>query len=260
MTEYYYLATSLPALQIGVPPEIDFQELMTLLKENLTEVDYKRTLRLRWLYDIANIKAFWTGEPLDHWGTLDKNELEEVLITRENYLPDFIYEFLADYETLDERLKNFTKLFASYFNKLITRGHGFSKQYAQFERNLRLTLTAFRARQLGRNLEKEFQFEDPNDEIIAQLLAQKDAKTFEPPAGFENLKPILEEFYDSPMDLQKALYEYRFNKLEEIVNFDTFSIDRILTYLLEYIMVDKWNQLDKKNGVAIVDHIVKELS
>lgn len=260
MAQYYFLGTALPALQIGVPPEIDYQELMTLLKDNLTDVDFKRTIRLRWLYDIANMKAFWTGEPFDRWGNLDKNELEEVLITRENYLPDFVYSYLEEYETKEERLQNYSRLYSSYFHEMINRTHGFQRQYALFERGMRLTLTAFRARQLGRSLEKELQYEDPDDEIVAQLLAQKDAKTFEPPAGFENLKPILEEFYNSPMDLQKALYEYRFNKLEEIVDLDSFSIDRILTYLLEYIMVDKWNQLDKNKGVAIVDNIVKELS
>jgi hypothetical protein len=259
MTKYYFLATALPALQIGVPPEIDFQELLTLLKENLTEADYRKTLWLRWVYDIYNIRAFWTGEPLDYWGTLDKNELEEALITGEN-LPSFISDYLQEYETKEERLKNFTMLFVKFYERMASKNIGFLHWYALFERNLLLTLTAFRARQLGRNLETELQYEDPEDETVAQLLAQKDAKTFEPPVEFEDLKPILEECYTKPMDLQKALYEYQFNKLEEFVGLDPFSIDRILVYFLEYIMVDKWGHLDKEKGIEIVDKIVKEIT
>lgn len=260
MTEYYYLGTALPALRIGDSPEINFQEFQTLLQDNLTDADYKKTQHIRWLYDIYNIRAFWTEEPLDHWGNLDKNALEDALITREGPLPEFVFDYLQEYETLEERLKNFPSLFIRFFEKMAAKTSGFRQKYAIFERNLRLALTAFRARQLGRSLEKELQYENPEEEVVAQLLAQKDAKTFEPPIGFEDLKPILEDYYSSPMELQKALYEYRFNKLEEFVGLDSFSIDRILLYLVEYIMVDKWMQLDRKKGVEIVDTIVKEIT
>lgn len=260
MTKYYYLGTALPALQIGVVPEIDVKELLTLLKENLTPNDYKKTQQIRSLYDIYNIRAFWTGKPLDYWGNLSKIELEDVLVAREGPLPDFVFDYLQEYETLEERLEYFPSLFVKFFEEAAAHTYGFQHDYALFERNLRLTLTAFRAKQLGRNLEKELQYENPDEEIIAQLLAQKDAKTFEPPAGFEDLKPILEEFYAYPMQLQKAMYEYRFKKLEEYIGLESFSTDRIMLYFVKYIMVDKWLQLDKKKGVEIVDTIVKELS
>lgn len=260
MTQYYFLATILPALQIGVPPEIDSQELLNLLKINLSVSDYGKVERLLGLYDIYNIRAFWTGEPLDQWGTLDKNALEEALIVREGPLPPFVFEYLQDHENQEDRLKDFPILFVKFFENLASTTQGFEREYALFERNLRLTLAAFRAKQLGRNLEKELQYEDPNDEVVAQLLAQKDAKTFEPPVDFQDLKPILEEHYSSPMELQKAMCEYRFKKLEEYVGLDSFSIDRVLVYVLEYVMADKWIQLDRKKGVEIVDTIVKEVT
>lgn len=259
MTQYYFLATILPALQIGLPPEIDFNELHALLQDNLSAADYRKVERLRFLYDLYNIRAFWTDEPFDHWGLLDKKELEEALAIHEGPLPKFIYSYLQDHESQEARLRYFPSLFVKFFEEMARITNGFEQKYAQFERNLRLTLVAFRAKQLGRSLERELQYEDPNDEIIAQLLAQKDAQTFEPPIGFEDLKPILEEYYSSPMELQKAMYEYRFIKLEEFVGLDTFSIDRILLYIVEYIMVDKWIQLDRKKGVEIVDKIVKEV-
>lgn len=260
MTQYYFLATVLPALQIGLPPEIDFYEFHTLLKDNLTAADYRKVRRLLWLYDLYNIRAFWTGEPLDRWGTLDKNELEEALIIPNGPLPKFIFSYLQEHENQEERLQHFPSLFVKFFEEMARTTEGFERKYALFERNLRLSLVAFRAKQLGRSLEREFQYEDPDDEVIAQLLAQKDAPAFEPPAGFEDLKPILEKYYSSPMELQKAMYEYRFNKLEEFVGLSAFSIDRILLYLVEYIMVDKWIQLDRKKGIEIVDTIVKEVT
>lgn len=258
---YYYLTTVLPQLQLGFPPDIDFTEFNTLLRENLTVNDYKKTIWIRRFYDILNIRALWTGEPLDHWGNLDQNQLEEALISRDTDLfPSYVFDFLDEHETLDQRLKFFPLLINKYYEIEAKRSTGFLHKFFVFERKLRLTLTAYRARQLNRDLNAEFQFEDPEEDIIAQLLAQKDAKQFEPPPEFEDLKPILEENYTKPLELALALAEYRIKKIEEMLGMDIFSIDRILGYLLQYHMVDKWMHFDKKKGLEIADNIVKGVS
>ncbi len=259
MTKYYFLATALPALQIGVPPEIDFQELVNLLKDNLTSSDAEKVKWIRRVYDLQNIRNFWKNEPFEHWGNLDPNELEEALLTREGDLPKYVFDFLEQYGTLEERLQYFPELLTQYFELMEKKTSGFLRSYAQFELNLRLALTAFRARQLGRDLTKELQFQDPEKDIIVQLLAQKTAKVFEPPAGFDDLKPLLEKHYHTPYDLFKALVEYRFSKYETFVGMDVFSMDYILLYLVEYILVDRWMRLDKEQGLEIVDSIVKDI-
>lgn len=258
-TNYYFLATALPALKMTVPPEINFSEFMTLLNENLSDADMEKIRTVRLFYDIENIRAFWKGEVLDYWGNLDINELEEALVEREGKeLPDYVYEFLDNYESLEQRLKFFPQLVGRYFKHQISQTKGFQKRYFIFERDLRLTLVGYRARQLHKNLLTELQFEDPEDPVVAQLLAQKDAKTFESPLGFEGVGQILERSYTSPLELHQALYEYRFNRIDEMLEFDMFSIDRIMGYFVQYLMVDKWFLLDRKKGIEIVDSIVKE--
>jgi Protein of unknown function (DUF2764) len=259
MKNYYFLAISLPTLEIGLPPEKDRYELERLLKDNLSPSDFNKVIRLRSFYDILNIYAFWTGEKFDYWGNMDENQLEEELLTQElGLFPTYVVTYLSEYESREDRLKHFPQLLKQYFTETIAHTTGFLKWYAEFERNIRLVLTGFRARQLHRNLSAELQYEDPEEPIIAQLLAQKEAKSFEPPAGFEDLKAILERNYKAPMELQKALMEYRFNAIEERLTFDPFSIDRILSYLVQYMMVDKWMQYDKEEGIAILDTMERE--
>ncbi len=260
MTKYYFLATALPALEIGKAPDIGFNELELLLKENLTEYDYQKVRLLRGLYDINNLRAFWNKEPFDKWGNLNQNTLEEVLLTKEALLPPYIFDFLNEYETREKKIEHFPSLTTLYFDKMQQESLGFLKKYATFERNLRLTLTAFRARQLKRDLAKELYYHDPQEEIVAQLLAQKDSKTFEPPVGFEELKPLIEQYYQKPIELEKALVEYRLEKLDEMASPDVFSIDHILLYVIRYIFVDKWIQLDKEKGIEIIDLIVKDIT
>jgi hypothetical protein len=61
------------------------------------------------------------------------------------------------------------------------------------------------------------------------------------------------------MALQKALDQYRFDMVENLVDMaDTFSIERILAYLVQYMIVEKWSELDKDKGIQIVDTIIRE--
>ncbi|MCE5318234.1 MAG: DUF2764 domain-containing protein, partial [Parachlamydia sp.] len=177
MRNYYFLATSLPKLEIGLVPEIGLPELETLLKENLSMGDMEQVIRLRKFYDVLNIRAYWTGTPFDYWGNLDPAEMEEELLTQEyGVFPRYLGTFLNEYESREERLKHFPQLLKQYFDAAVADSTGFMKWYLKFERDMRLTLVAFRARKLNRNLSAELQYEDPEEDIIAQLLAQKDAK------------------------------------------------------------------------------------
>lgn len=261
MRQYYYLAISLPKLEIGRVPDIDLPELETLLKENLTPSDMEYVVRLRKFYDVLNIRAYWTGTPFDYWGNLDAAELEEELLTQEfGVFPLLLGDYLKEHESREERLKHFPQLLKKYFEAAVKESTGFMKRYLKFERDLRLTLVGFRARKLNRNLSAELQYEDPEEDIIAQLLAQKDAKNFEPPLEFEDLKLILDKYYNEPLELNKALTQYRFNKVEERFANDPFSIDRVLGYIVQYMLVDKWLHYDQEKGMEIIKQIEQETS
>lgn len=257
MTQYYFVSTSLPALTLGEKPEISWDQLEELLINNLTNSDYVKTQVLRRYFDLLNIRAFLKGEALDPFGNLDKNQIEEMLVGDGVPLPHYIKDYFERYETKGDRLLYFPKLIATFFQEEVIINKGFLEEYLEFERKLRLVLTAYRAKQMNRNLLKELQFENPDEEIIVQLLSQKDSKIFEPPEQFEDLKPLLEENYSSPMALHKALNTYRYQKLQEMVGMDLFSLDSILSYLARFFIVEKSMALDKQQGLQIVDNIIK---
>lgn len=257
--DYYFIAASLPELQVGYPPELTFQQFEQLLKDNMMKEDYAQAEVIRRYYDIQNIRRFWRGKPLDARGNLNENELEDSLLTQMG-LPEYVFRFMEKYETQESRLHHFPELIETYFSREQERVTGFLAWLLEFEREWRLVLLGFRAKELGRDLAHELQYEDPNDEIVAQILAQKDAKTYEPPSRYEGLKVLFEEHADDPLALHKALSEYRFEKLEEAYGVAVFSIDRILAYMAQLIIVERWLELDKKQGLEIVDQIVKEAS
>lgn len=260
MTNYYFVGVYLPALSFDVAPEISFQEFDDLLRQNLTVSDYAKTKKIREMYDILNLRSFWLGQPLDPRGEMQKREIEEALITQAGF-PVYLYDFLGRYEKVEDRLRHFPWLLARFFQTAVQESSGFVRAYLQFEREWRLVFAGFRAKKMGRDLRVELQYEDPEEDLIAQMLAQKDAKEYEPPEKYEHLKVLFEKHGNDPLALEKGLDQYRFDYIDQLVGLeDQFSIDHILAYMVQLIIVEKWFELDKNKGLNIVDTIVKGIA
>lgn len=258
MAKYYFVGTLLPSLSFDSKPEMSFAQLEVLLRDNLTSSDYEKTLIIRRFYDILNLRSLWLEEELDPRGELSSGLLEEALVDHSG-LPAYVYEFSERYQKKEERLHHFPFLLARFFQSADELKDPFLRHYLNFERELRLVMTAFRAKKLGRDLNVELQYENPEEDLIAQLLAQQDAKTYEPPEKYKELKLLFEKYGDTPLALQRALDEYRFEKIESFVDMaDSFSIERVLAYFTQFIIVEKWFEIDKARGIQIVDTIVKE--
>lgn len=256
MSNFYYLATALPALKIGERPDITFEEFEQMLKDNLSPGDYKQVTEYRRFYDIQNMRAIAKNEEFDPHGNFNIAELEDELVQQDN-LPGFVKKYLEKYSDKKDKLDHFPELLAAYFRDENGVSSGLLKKYLEFERKLRLVMVGFRAKKIGRNVLKELQYEDPDEDIIAQIIAQKDASEFEPPEGFEAMRAILEEYQDRPLELHQALVQLRFEKVQELMGLKTFNLDYIIGYLIQLSMVEKWLQLDKQKGTEIVDKIVK---
>jgi hypothetical protein len=249
MTKYYFVNILLPELQLEETPEMTFETFDLLLQDNLDSLDYRLTCVIRKYYDLENLRAYWKNETLDSYGNLDKEALKETLF-QSDQSPQYVQDFLEEYETQEERLIYFPKLIAAYFREEGFRSKGFLKKYLQFERKIRFIQAAFRARHLNRKLTLELQFEDLEEDFIRQLLSQNEAVTFEPPEGFEELKSIFEQHYGSPIDLLKAFSEYRLQQIKLLAGEDAFSMDRILAYMAQLMIVEQWQKMKETKNDA----------
>ena len=261
MGSYYFLAGLLPDLEVGHPPSLPYPQLRGLFHSHLSAKDYQKFVTLRLYVDIDNLRSFWLGgghfDSFDPRGNFNQKELEEALFW-EQELPEYVVNFIHDHERPADKLKHFPKLVNQYFREEIEKQTGFLREYLTFEREWRLVLLGFRAKVLGRDLSAELQFEDPFDLIVHQIMAQKDAKSYEPPAEYQELKHVFESHKDDPLALHKALCHFRFNRIERMVDQEIFSIDRILAFVVQLAIVEKWQELDEEEGRLIVDTIVKE--
>lgn len=259
MTNYYFATAALPPLTIGEEPEMDYHAFLSLLEENLQESDMEGVRQMLQLIDVYNLRAYWLGEPLDRRGRLREKQFEELGHVDQGF-PSFLSEFLQANPSQEDRLRYYPQLLAQFFQHFEDCNEGFLKEYFAFERAWRLVSLGFRAKKEGRDLAKELQFEDPNDPLVVQLMAQKDAQSYEPPEGFEGLKSVFEEKADDPLALHKALCDFQLQRLEEMGEPYLFSVEKIYVYQAQLMLVERWMELreQEEQGLAMVESIVKD--
>lgn len=253
----YFLGTILPDINFEEKPEITLKEYFQLMRDNLSQRDYEKIIRVRYFYDIANLLAYWKGMPFDPIGNLDFGELEEALVTRLG-LPDYVYEYIDRYKTLEEKIVHYPELLSLYYRQELAQANGPIKVFLTLERDLRLILVALRAKKLKRDVAGELQYENPEDPLVAQILEQRANEGYEPPEEYAPLKKIFLDYSDEPMALHKAVQKYKFDKINEILNLDFFSINRFVGYLIQLIIVEKWQHLNKTQGEETLRAMLKE--
>lgn len=219
-----------------------------MLKLNLTEGDMGKVEKLLRPIDLYNIRAFWLGLPLDNRGNFEARNLEEQLLVRDK-LPQYIIDFLEQYENTVDRLRFFSSLYVSLYRDEQPKLKGFLLKYYRMEREIRLVLTALRAKRAGRDIVRELQFEDPTDPLVADILAQKESSEYVPPREYEDLKTLFVDNSSDPQKLNRAILQYRFNQIEEMEENQDFSIDRVLAYLARLLLVESYAEQDKEKGM-----------
>ena len=256
--QYYFLVLSLPPVSLQAKPEISFKEVMEFVRLNISSADLKKVQILLRQIDLYNIRALWLGLPFEVEGNFEAKELEELLLGRDELLPDYILDFLDQYDDVAGYLSHFASLFASlYVSQEVSEARGFLHEYYEFQREMRLTLTALRAKEMKKDIVRELQFEDVSDPFVSFILVQKDAVDFVPQAEYEDLKILFMENRKEPSDLHRAILKYQFEKLEEMKTTISFSVDQILIYIAQFLIVDQWFQLNKEDGQTVVDELAR---
>ena len=252
MSRYVFLVPFLPPLSLDKPTELSFEELMSLLKVNLSRKDLEKIKVLRLAVDLSNIRNLLLGKPIDPHGNFSEKELDEALLVKSD-LPQYVFDFLDQFEDNATKLKNFWGLFTQFFAEEIAKQKGFLKDYLIFERESRLVLLGLRAIQAKKDLLQELQFEDPLDPFIKNILLQKDLERYTPPFEYARLKEIFFTYYKDPWEQYRAFTEYQFTTVADIVSKSLFSIDHILCYVAQFILVESLYHLDKKEGEKVFE-------
>lgn len=229
---------------------------MILYKDNLGREDLERVQAIRTYIDLKNIQKLLKKDEIDHRGNLNEKELDEAIVNQEG-LPSYLFDFFEEHQEVSEQLRHYSKVLISYFREMEKKHKGFLKEYFRFEREWRVLLAGYRAKKLGVDPTVELQHEDFHDPLVAEVLAQKDAPYFEFPFEYVELGEKLKDAGQNPEKQYQVMADFRFHYIEEAVQDHPFSVDYLLGYLVQLMIVEDAFALDEKRGNANLNEMVK---
>ena len=206
--------------------------------------------------DLKNVESLLKKEPLDGRGNCSEKELDEALVNQEG-LPNYLFDYLEGIDSVEEQLRHFSKVFITFFREMEKKYSGFLKEYFRFEREWRALLAGYRAKKLGIDPAKALQHENSHDPFVAEILAQKDTPFFEFPFEYQDLGEKLKNVQGDPKGQHQVMMSYRFHRIEEMIEDIPFSLDRLLGYLVELMIVEDVHVLDEQRGSENLDEMVK---
>jgi len=236
MQNYVFLGTVLPPLQFGQQLDFGFDALLEIYKMNMNRSDLEKVESIRRYIDLRNVLEHLKKNLLDHRGNLTEREIDEALLSREG-LPSYLYDYLDEHETVEEQIQHFSKVFMQFFNGSQQKKGSFLEFLFSFEREWRLLMVGYRAKELNLDIAKELQHEDFHDPFVMQILAQKDSPYFEFPFEYSELGDGLKDLQKDPMEHYDFMAEFRFDQIEERIQNVPFSVDYALGYLVQFMIV-----------------------
>jgi hypothetical protein len=256
--QYHYLIAGLPNISLSDPREwISVTGFKDLLRDHLHPEDFRQVWLVFLKEDHRNLIRFLSGAEAVETGAgnfsfgdfKEQINLFSAILPSEDILPPYMVEVLRENHTNDEKRDPVLishALAEGFYSFIMSNGCSFLKSFYEFDYNMNNLVAFLKASKFlseggkyitGRsqhavhlqNLEGKSLVKDPEFEYFDEIISISGTASF----AEEELK------YD----------RLRWRVIEELVFFEDFSIDRVLGYLQQMLIISRWSALDSDFGV-----------
>ncbi len=257
---YYCLIAGLPELLVDdkkIPIALkDFKEE---LRVYLTEEDFKL------------VELFFLEEDNKTLLSLmSKNEPKES--NTSNFSPDFIEEQLKEPETLppymcefienhNNELKKYdvseeNELTWMFYDYLTNIDNSFVRLWFEFDMNLRNLTSGLNCKKYNLNAEREI----IGNNSFAQSIRSSNVKDFGLSMDYDFVERVISLFEKEDLiDKERGLDLLKWEFLDEKTTFEYFSLDRVLSFLIKLMIINRWSKLDNESGKKVFYELVEKL-
>ena len=267
--EYYYLVAGLKEWTLESDAKgFDVAEIRDEILEAISESDRQAVRELYAYYDCENIIAAHAGrDRYNPLGNLSKEEVEAVFSERcYSKLPKAVAEVVKRYNeaddderddevALDDRFER--AVFEAYYLGLEKSKCSFLKAWGEFDRNLRNIAAAVAAREANRSISDVVV---GRGEVVEQL-SRSSAADFGLRGELQYIDSVIAAVSDERniVEKERKIDAIRWAEAEDIVVFDFFNINFILSYLVKVNIVARWNMLSPEVGRRMLERLMQEL-
>ncbi len=258
---YYYLIAGFPDILID-QKKLPFPliKLKQELEYHLHPSDFRLVEYLFLPYDNSNflnilLKNNVDFNPLGNY-TEDFFTYE---IKEPEHLPEYMKKFLAAYREENPLFPNLSfenQLTWLYFDFMLEQKNKFLNEIFTAFRNIKNIFAIYNSREFGFNIENQM----IGNYELTEAAKRTSAKDFglageishiEEIIGIHENKDILEQ--EISIDLLKWKY------MDELNTFNYFTIEKILAYVIEFMIVDRWMNLKTDESRKVFKQVLYDL-
>lgn len=182
--------------------------------------------------------------------------LEEEIVEPDQLLPDYLREFITDFK--EEHLRYDTSaenvLSWMYYDYMMRADNALVRSYSEFAMNLKNMVTALNARKYGMSVAGEV----IGSNEFAVALRTSGAKDF----GLGMEYPYVEKIVslmenENLVERERGLDLLVWDFLDEAVVFEYFSFERVISYLLRLMIVERWSRMDSESGRKVFMEMIE---
>ncbi|MFY7842856.1 MAG: DUF2764 family protein [Rhabdochlamydiaceae bacterium] len=226
---HYFLVTYLPHLNTACPLETSSRELFELLETNLPLSDLIKIRDVRMLIDVENIYRYIDGLPIDNRGLLSSLAALEEALTKQDFFPDMVFDFLKKYPSFSDRKAHFEELVFSVLDMFLNVHKGVLRRYFLFKKDLYTHLKKLRSPGFWDKIEK-------NDSL----------------SDFESsLTTLIQKLPISPKQTVNQLVELYFVEYENWSSSKHFSFDYLVTYVFKLMLLEDYSCRNEKQKLEL---------
>lgn len=266
MAKYYALVAGLREYTLDAENKgFDAPAIVAEVREQLSASD-RRTLDLFYAYyDIQNIINMLAARTqFSELGTLTREELEQDIRTPSR-LPKWLGAVLATYSAPDDpewdevdRTRTIEKaLWTAYYRECAKSKSRFTREWYEFDRNLRNVSAALTARRLGFPVSDE----TVGEGYVAEALGRSSAADFGLRGELEYIDRVMAAVGEEGnlIDKERMIDRLRWETAGELTTFNYFDLDAVLGYLARVNIIHRWASLDPAQGREMFQKLLADM-
>lgn len=182
--------------------------------------------------------------------------LEDEIVEPDKSIPSYLREFITDFkeEHLRYEVSPENVLSWMYYHYMMTADNHLVRRYAEFSMNLKNLVTALNARKYGMEVSREIIGENE----FAVALRTSNAKDFGLGMDYpyvEKVVALMEN--DNLVERERGLDLIIWNFLDEAVTFEYFSLERVISYMLRLMIVERWSKMSSESGRKVFMEMIE---
>ena len=207
--------------------------------------DNKQVLRL--LNKMAPDTNLETVYPLQRL----EDEITEPTLSLPAYLNQFIADFKGEHLKYNASPENV--LSWMYYDYLMKSGNKFVRDYTEFSMNVKNLVTALTCRKYGKEVAPEI----IGDNAFSKALRTSNSKDFGLSMEYPYVERVISLMGNTNLvERERGLDLLLWDFIEEAVVYEYFSMEKVLSFMLELMIVERWSKMSSESGRKVFMEVV----